>query len=303
MTERHTSGERRARLALVTLVTAVAIGSVFYRLLVWQDLEHTSMVFIGIPALLAIVVALMPNPQSATGLIVKVITLILLISGVVFGEGFVCILFAAPLFYFVGIVIGTLVDRWREGRPQSIDLHAVLLIGLAVTPASLEGVVPGFEFPREERVTVRRLVHGSPDEVASALARAPRFTRPLPAFFRLGFPTPGATSGSGLRPGDMRRVEFVHGHHPGVLTLRVERREPGLVDFAAVSDDSYLTHWLSWRRAEVRWRAVRPDVSEVSWTLTYRRRLDPAWYFKPLERHGASLAAGYLIDTLATPGR
>jgi hypothetical protein len=39
----------------------------------------------------------------------------------------------------------------------------------------------------------------------------------------------------------------------------------------------------------------------VTWTLRYRRRLDPAWYFVPLERYGARLAAGYLIETLATP--
>ena len=41
----------------------------------------------------------------------------------------------------------------------------------------------------------------------------------------------------------------------------------------------------------------------MTWTLSYRRRLDPAWYFAPLERYGVGLAAGYLIETLATPPR
>jgi hypothetical protein len=40
----------------------------------------------------------------------------------------------------------------------------------------------------------------------------------------------------------------------------------------------------------------------VTWTLSYRRRLDPAFYFAPLERYGVRLAADYLIATLATPG-
>jgi hypothetical protein len=35
--------------------------------------------------------------------------------------------------------------------------------------------------------------------------------------------------------------------------------------------------------------------------LEYRRRLDPAWYFAPLERYGARLAASHLIDALAAP--
>jgi hypothetical protein len=70
--------------------------------------------------------------------------------------------------------------------------------------------------------------------------------------------------------------------------------------FAPVGDDSYLIHWLTWRSAEVRWRAV-PGGTEVRWTLWYRRRLDPAWYFGPLERYGVGVTAGYLIDALATP--
>jgi hypothetical protein len=120
-------------------------------------------------------------------------------------------------------------------------------------------------------------------------------------FLRLGFPTPGATSGSGLRPGDSRQIEFRHGHHPGVLTLTVSRSEPGRVLFFASDDTSYITHWLSWRSAEVTWREIAADRTEVQWTLRYRRRLDPAWYFQPLERYGVEQAAGYLIGALATP--
>ena len=59
--------------------------------------------------------------------------------------------------------------------------------------------------------------------------------------------------------------------------------------------------WLSWRRAEVSWREVAPGRTEVTWTLHYWRRLDPSWYFGPLERYGVGLAAGYLIETLAAP--
>ena len=71
--------------------------------------------------------------------------------------------------------------------------------------------------------------------------------------------------------------------------------------FRPSHDDSYITHWLSWRDIDVEWREIAPGQTEVSWTLRYRRRLDPAWYFAPLERYAAGLAAGYLIDTLATP--
>ena len=44
-----------------------------------------------------------------------------------------------------------------------------------------------------------------------------------------------------------------------------------------------------------------PSTTRVTWTLRYRRGLDPAWYFGPMEQYAARLAAGYLIDTVATP--
>jgi hypothetical protein len=289
----------RPRLQVVSIVIAVMFASLFFRILKWGELEHTSLVFIGVPAVMAVVVALLPRPESATGMVFKAITLGLLIAAVAFGEAFVCILFAAPLLYAVGGIIGLLVD-WLHTRSKTRP-WAWILLGLVITPASLEGVVAPLEFERFERVSVVGLVDGSAADVAAALAQSPRFDRPLPIFLRLGFPRPGKTTGAGLDVGDARHIEFLHGHHPGVLSMQVERSEPGLVIFAVSYDDSYITHWLSWRRAEVRWRAVSDHRTEVSWTLSYRRRLDPAWYFAPLERYGTQQAARYLLESLTNP--
>ena len=301
MRDEQSSGQFKARVGVLAIILPVLAGSLLFRVLIWGGLEHTSLVFIGIPALMAILVALMPTPKSATGLILKVMTLALLISGIVFGEAFVCILFAAPLFYLIGIIVGQMIDVARRRRPKSVDLRLLLLMGVALTPASLEGVMPGLEFERDEMVTAIRRINATSEQIASTLAVVPRFDRPLPLFLQLGFPKPGATSGSGLRPGDARQIELLHGHHPGLLTLTVVGSEPGRVSFIATGDDSYITHWLWWQSAEVTWRELAAGGTEVRWTLRYRRRLDPAWYFKPLERYGVEQAAGYLIDTLATP--
>ena len=163
-------------------------------------------------------------------------------------------------------------------------------------------LIPSLAFDREERVTASRVIEASPNDVREAVGRAPRFDRELPRFFRLGFPTPSHTSGSGLRVGDERRVMFEHGqHHNGALVMHVASADSASVTFALAADSSYITHWLSWEEAVVRWEPAGEGRSRVTWTLSYRRRLDPAWYFAPLERYGVGLAAGYLIETLATP--
>jgi hypothetical protein len=297
-TVREVSAARRTLIAVIVAVTA---ASVAFRLLGEKGLEHTALVFIGIPAVLAIAAVMAPQPKTAQGVTGRAVAIALLVSGIVFADGFVCILFASPLFFLVAALATAVVSTVRKRRGGAgVGTYALMLFVLA--PPALEGVAPGFEMGREETVTVERTVAGTPDEVAGALAGTPDFGLPLPPFLRLGFPTPGAASGSGLAVGDTRSVHLEHGHHgSGALVMRVAESGPGHVRFEADSDASYVVHWLRWRGAEVRWSPAGTGRTRVAWTVSYRRRLDPAWYFGPLERFGARTAAGYLIDSLATP--
>lgn len=290
---------RSARRTMVAVIVALTAASVAYRMLVIGGYEHTALVFIGIPALLALMLVQV-QPSTAKGTIHKTIALGLCLSGVLFGEAFVCILMAAPLFFAVG---GLLSLGAKDGlEPPEGDSPNLKKWGaLLLIPMSLEGVIPHYELPREHSVSVVRQVAGSVEQVRATLAAPMAFDASLPWFFRLGYPVPGDVSGSGLSIGDSRDIQFRHGHHPGTLRLAVSSVEPHRVVFTAVSDDSYITHWLRWRRAEVSWREVAPGRTEVTWTLHYWRRLDPSWYFGPLERYGVGLAAHYLIETLATP--
>ncbi len=62
-----------------------------------------------------------------------------------------------------------------------------------------------------------------------------------------------------------------------------------------------MTHFLDWRESLVEWQSIDAHTTKVTWTLRYRRGLDPAWYFGPIERYAVGLAAGYLIESVATP--
>ena len=86
-----------------------------------------------------------------------------------------------------------------------------------------------------------------------------------------------------------------------VVPNALEDARPGLVRWRVVSDDSHMTHFLFWREVRVEWQAVSAETTRVTWTLRYDRGLDPAWYFGPMERYAVRLAAGYLIDAVATP--
>lgn len=284
----------RDQWTLVGVIVAITIAGVVYRVLVMKKLEQTSALFIGLPAILAILLALTPRAKSATGVIMKSTTVALLMSGALLGEGFICIVMAAPLFYLVGAIIGFVVDR-RRPPVSAVIIFPILL-------ASLEGTTPALTFPTDETVTVTKLVRGTPEDVERALSREPHFDGELPPFLRMKFPLPAAASGEGLAIGSERRIHFAGGEgKPGDLTMRVTERSADAVTFTAVSDTSHIAHWLTWRTSRVAWRAADAGQTQVTWTIRYDRELDPAWYFGPWERYATRLTASYLIDSLATP--
>ena len=307
---RHDPGEAtRARIALATLIVAVAIGAIAYRVIVWHNLQQTAALFIGIPAVLAIVVVFGVSPDSAPGVACKAVTIGLLVSLLFLWEGMLCVLMSAPLFYAIAIAISYPMRKARDANDSGMITLRSCVILLVIVPMSLEGVTEFTTVNREESVAASRIVAASSDAVERALFEAPRFDRVRPLYLSAGFPSPVATRIEHdseetrwviqMRGGEM----LLTGMEPrtGDLTLRLEEARPGLVRWRAISDTSHMTHFLVWREIVVQWQAVDASTTKVTWTLRYFRGLDPAWYFGPMERYAARLAAGYLIDSVAIP--
>ena len=220
-----------------------------------------------------------------------------------------CVVMSAPLFFAVAIAISRLMDPGDAANERgTLTLRSGIVL-LALVPMSLEGVSPLTTIGREESISVTKIVAASPDAVRRAVFDAPRFDRIRPLFLRGGFPSPVATH-IDRAGGAVRWVIRMRGGEmllsgmeprPGDLTLELADARPGMVRWRVTADTSHMTHFLRWRDADVQWQSAGGAGTRVTWTLRYERRLDPAWYFGPMERYAARLAAGYLIDSVATP--
>ncbi len=280
------------------IVGFIAFCSLLLRVIYMKRLETSSVMFVGLPAAIAIFMCLLPKSKSALGGAMKGTTIGLAISAVLFGEGVICILMAAPIAYFIALVIGLATDSVRKAGKPELQCVAWVIAGVM----SLEGTTTALSLSRDEEVRVERTVAAGSAEVESALAAKPSFRTELPLYFKMGFPAPVGTSGSGLNVGDQRIIQFGGGEGaPGDLVMTVASKTEHSVTFHPEKDSSHIAHWLKWQESTVEWKAVDEGHTRVSWTLKYRRGLDPAWYFRPSERYGARLAAGYLIENLATP--
>jgi len=119
-----------AQWGIAAVIAAFAAGAFLYKLLMHEQLGHSAAMFLGVPAVLAILLKLAPRAKTATGGILKGITLALLVVAPLLGEGYLCILMASPLFYVVGLVVGLAVGqcRWIAQRAQwhvSDDWHLI----------------------------------------------------------------------------------------------------------------------------------------------------------------------------------
>jgi len=291
--EELTPRERWVRAGLLLALMAVGVA---YRLVVMGGFGRTGLMFLGLPALLAVLLVLLPKSKTTTGAIVKGITLLVLVVAPLLGEGYLCILIASPLFYAVGIVVGLIADAMRD-RKRTLGCVAVLVL-----PLCLEGTA--WQMPRGQVVETTRVVDASAADVEQALSGPMQIERALPRFLRIGFPRPVTAWGGGLRAGDVRGLHFTgaEGTPPGDLLLRVADSKPGYVRMEVVSDKSKVTEWLWWRDTEVMWRAVDAGHTAVTARVHFDRGLDPAWYFTAWERFAVKEAAGYLIAANAVPG-
>lgn len=290
---------------LAASILAITAAVILYKILVSNHLEQTAALFIGIPSTLAIILALVPRPRSTIGIICNAMAIAILISGILLGEGFICILMASPIFFAVGILIGVIINvvRAEHRKTSGTNVTCLVLLGM-FAGMSLEGTSSRLSFPTGEEIIVTKRLAAAPRAVEAALSATPVFDRKLPPYLRLKFPRPVEAHGSGLNVGDHRTIHFAGGEgKPGDLELEVAEHSPGHVRFHAVSDHSKVAHWMTWEDSDVTWKEVMPGQTEVEWRIRFRRELSPAWYFGPWERYAVRLAAGYLIDTAATPRR
>ena len=108
---------------------------------------------------------------------------------------------------------------------------------------------------------------------------------------------PSTSEGSGLAVGDVRKLHFIYNKwiffnaHKGDTVFEVVEVKDNYVRFDLVKDDSYLGNYLSWQTSEVLLEPLTKTTTKVTWKLSYERKLDPIWYFGPLQHYAATLTA------------
>jgi hypothetical protein len=281
--------DRRRRLWMSTLVIVAAAVGVWIAAV--TDQRDTAVLFVGLPALLALGIAWRPRARSLHGAVASGTTFALLLSAMLMQEGAICVLLSAPLVFAVTHAVAGATRMLRRRMQAAIVLPLVVL-------ASVEGIAPGWRIAPVQTVQVATVVDVPADELARHLAMGPDFSvaeRPL--LLRTGFPVPTDAHGDGLEPGD--RWTFDYRGAP--IVTEVTARDDDAVHFRLVHDGSKTARWLTWETASLVWAEGEEGTTDVTVRITFERGLDPSWWFGPVEDALVRAGAAYLLDALVPP--
>lgn len=291
--DESTAPSMAARRGFAILAIGFFVAAVTYRYVRLGELTPWVVFFHGLPAVIAL--ALAATETRTRGLparVVLVTTWALLLAGTVAGEGFVCIVIAAPFIYLMVTLIALIVQavdpRRSRNRTMAFALPVVFLASIA----------SGVTTPEPTTVTATTMVAIDAEQVVERLATRPDVPPVDSGLLGLGFPQPVGGAGGGLTVGDRQYVEFSDG---GRLTVEVVERLADSVTFEIVEDTTMIGRWIDWDTATFRWEpgpgSDADPMTTVTLDLTYRRLLQPGWYFGPIVDEGADQAVAHLLTS------
>jgi hypothetical protein len=292
--ETRPPGPNRAQYLLAGLIALG--GGVIFAGTVRSGRADSALLFVVLPVLLAVALALIPG-RTTHGRVFRLTTIALLLAAVALHEGAICVILAAPLVYAVAHGTAAVIRLARRGRGRTLAVLPLLLLF-----GGTEGVQPQWRMQPDQSVEVTRVVPLYAAQVRARLSAGPQPTavRNLPLKL-LGVPAPEHVAGTGIAPGDQWRFGYHGSSHSagGEIVTEVRTATAERLTFAVLRDTTITARWLRLRAATVRWRALDEGRTEVTVVLDYHRRLDPSWYFGPLQDRLMHAGGEHLIDMLA----
>ncbi len=288
-------------LGTVTLLTRLVLDSSF---------ATTSFFYCLVPYVIGIILYIFipqPNGWSRTkriGRHLLATIIVMLASSALLFEGFICVIMAAPIYiFFAMLAIALTPHKADPDRFKKSDVFRASFVPLAVIIVSVEGLTDTTSFPREEVITRTHILTLTPEQIHANLARPVHLDAKRSAFLSI-FPLPDRVDAPNFAQGETHTAYFTYRRwgftnvHKGETRLHMKTVKPLLIETVVTKDTSYFSHYLTVHGTKIQMVPQADGTTEVSLTIRYRRELDPAWYFGPMQRRAMRESADYLLANI-----
>lgn len=278
------------------------------RLILDSSFAHSSLLYCLVPYCVAIVIYLfMPQPQGRYrwqrfGRHMFSAIIVMLSTSALLFEGFLCVLMFMPIYIFFAVIGFALAPKeWPTTNVSNV--FRVSIVPLIIAVISLEGVNSSLSLEREHSVTRTHIVKLSPHQIHKNLSEPIHLDAKRPAFLSI-FPLPTKVQAGSLQQGDIHKAYFKYKRwrvdgvnvKTGETWLKIASVEPLHIQTEVMKDTSYFAHYLTIHGTDIRLMPIDSNTTQVSLTIHYRRELDPAWYFGPLQKTAIKQSGDYLIN-------
>jgi len=285
------------------------------RLILDSNFRTSGLLYILIPYLVGLALYLFVPPitgMSKTGrfgrhLVASLI--VMLCSSAILFEGFICVVMFMPIYLLFAALAFALGPKHQEDG--TIDYNDVLRVSFAplfIAILSIEGISDTTSFPRENSVTRTYRVDATLKDIHENLAKPIHLTADRSPFLSL-FPLPDRVEAESLNEGDIHKSYFTYERwgplgfgkvnvHKGETWLEIESVSETHIKTKIVKDTSYFSHYLTVQGTDIKLSPISDTSTEISLSVHYRRDLDPAWYFGPLQKAAIKESADYLIENV-----
>ncbi|WP_026941710.1 hypothetical protein [Hellea balneolensis] len=284
------------------------------RLILDSSFAHSSLLYCLVPYCVAIVIYIfMPQPQGRyrwqrfarhmfSAMIVMLATSALLF------EGFICVLMFMPI-YIIFAIIGFAFAPKEYPTKNTADVFRVSFVPIVIAVLSLEGINASLSLEREHSLTRTQIVNLTPEQIHRNLSQPIHLDAKRSTFLSL-FPLPTHVEAGSLNTGDIHKAHFKYkrwGHDgfnvkTGETWLKIASVTPLHIQTEVVKDTSYFSHYLTIHGTDIKLNPLNANRTQISLTIHYRRELDPAWYFGPLQKSAITESGEYLIQHVIARG-
>ncbi len=298
-------GEPWKRSYWLGLLLLIAMASIGIRLLTRYDFDNTELLYIGVPFLFSLAIAALRPARSRDrwwhGYRDHALSamIVFLSSSIVLFEGFICMLFFMPIYFLIVSIV--FLFAWHDQRHQRGATRFVSVLPLLILVTALEGTTDTFSFDRQSHVVVTKVADMSRAEIVGNLTLPFNLQRDRGWLLSV-FPMPYHIAAGSLEVGDVHRVYtryhrwFTTNTHEGELHLEIVDVAPNHITTRFIHDTTFFASYLTARSTEISLTPISSTQTEITLRINYERKLDPAWYFHPLQQLAVTQMAEFLND-------
>ncbi len=296
----------------LVVLLLICAASLMIRTLLDSRFGHGTLLYIAIPYSLSVALFFLTRESDKESAAlrywnhIRLSTIIFLASSALLFEGFLCVLMFMPIYYiFVTLAfIGALMIEKRSKKADSVSdifrSHAITGVVLVLLS---EGLMPFTTVPRDTRVVFSANTGQTIAQLKSNMVKPIQFSEKRHWFLKL-FPLPDKVQAGSLASGDVHRLHYTYkkwfftNFHKGEMQLLISEVSKQRITTKLIKDDSYLSHYMKIDGTQINFTPLKSGGTRVDLAVLYQRRLDPAWYFGPMQALATKQSAKYFLENI-----